>query len=98
MDFITNEIKALLASGLCGTLVRTIFRPERNWKAWLLQMFVGLSAAVFLGQLLSHLIVKVTGLDSSSMVHYAVGYIIGTEAERFIRMYQQRLSQTKEDK
>jgi uncharacterized membrane protein YeaQ/YmgE (transglycosylase-associated protein family) len=97
MEYLTQEIKALLASGVCGTLVRTIFRPEKNWKAWLLQMFIGLTAAVFLGQLVAHLIVKITGVESSAMVHYAVGYIIGTEAERFIRLWQDKLAAKKEE-
>lgn len=92
MDWFTNEIRSLMASGLTGTIVRTILRPEKTWQRWIGQMVVGLSAAVFLGQIIGHFIIKIAGQDSASATYYAVGYIIGTEAERWIRLMQEKLS------
>lgn len=98
MDWLTNEVKALMTSGLFGTITRTILRPENHWKAWLAQVFIGLAAAVFIGQIIGHLFIKVIGVDSDTAVYYAVGYVIGTSAERVIETAQNRFFKSIEDK
>lgn len=94
MDWLTNEVRALMASGFSGALIRTCLRPEKSWKAWLTQMGAGLLSAIFIGQivghLLSHLIESTMNFSPGDSVFYATGYIIGTEAERFIRILQNR--------
>lgn len=94
MDWLTKDIQALLTSGLFGAITRSILRPTTHWKAWLAQMFVGLVSAVFIGQLLSHFLIKVVGNESSTAVYYAVGYVIGTSAERIIEALQNRFVKT----
>lgn len=97
MDWLTHEVKALLTSGLFGTITRTILRPESHWKAWLAQVFIGLGAAVFIGQIIGHLCIKVIGHEGSTAIYYAVGYVIGTSAERVIESVQRRFFEKLEE-
>ena len=97
MDWLTKEMQALLTSGLFGAITRTVLRPHTHWKAWLAQMFIGLVAAVFLGQFMGHFFIKVMGTEASQAVYYAVGYIIGTSAERVIEALQNRFLNTIDD-
>jgi len=88
MDWITNEIKTLMAGGFFGTAVRVILKPDKRWKQWLIQMFIGLSASIFLGQILGHIIIAAVGESAATAAYYASGYIIGTAAEKVIEKIQ----------
>lgn len=90
MDWITSEIKTLLTGGIFGTIVRVILAPEKRWRQWLIQMFVGLSAAVFLGQILGHMMILTIGAEAATACYYAAGYIIGTGAEKVIEKIQNK--------
>lgn len=88
MDWFTNEIRTLLAGGFFGTAVRVLLKPDKRWKQWLIQMFIGLSASIFLGQILGHLIIAAIGEGAATAAYYASGYIIGTAAEKVIEKIQ----------
>lgn len=88
MDWLTTEIKTLLTGGVFGTIVRVILAPDKRWRQWVVQMFVGLSAAVFLGHVLGHIIIKAIGPEAATAAYYAAGYIIGTGAEKVIEKIQ----------
>jgi len=88
MDWLTNEIKTLLAGGFFGTAVRVMLKPDKCWRQWVIQMFVGLTAAIFIGQILGHLIISAVGREAASAAYYAAGYIIGTAAEKVIEKIQ----------
>ena len=90
MDWLTNEMKTLLAGGFFGTAVRVMLKPDKGWRKWLVQMFVGLSAAIFLGQILGHIITSAVGQEAASAAYYAAGYIIGTAAEKVIEKIQEK--------
>lgn len=90
MDWITHEIRALLAGGIFGSVVRVILNPDRAWQRWLVQVFVGVTAAVFLGQVVGHLIIAMIGKDGATAAYSAAGFLIGTTAEKSIEKLQKK--------
>lgn len=83
-----DDVKTLLIAGFFGSLVRVLLRPERRWQLWLVQMVVGVSSAVFLGQVFGGLIGQWTGSPGASLS--AAGFLIGTAAEQVIACLQKR--------
>lgn len=90
MSFFTEEIRALLTGGTFGTVVRILLNPDKEWKKWIVQAFVGVSAAVFLGGVITHLIIMAIGPAGADAAGYAAGYLIGTGAEKAIEKLQKR--------
>ena len=90
MDWITHEVRVLLTSGVFGSIVRVILKPDREWQRWIVQVFVGVAAAVFLGQVVGHLIIAVIGPEGAIAAYSASGFLIGTAAEKAIEKLQKK--------
>jgi hypothetical protein len=90
MHWLTTEIKTLLASGVFGSVVRILLNPDKEWQKWIVQAFVGVSAAVFLGQVVGHLIIQVVGDTGATGAYSAAGFLIGTAAEKAIEKLQHK--------
>lgn len=93
-----EDIRILLTSGFGGSVVRVLLRPEKKWHRWVIQVAIGVTTAVFLGQLLGHLIKAAIGAEGGPAAYAAAGFLIGTAAERAIEYLQNRFLDTKEDK
>jgi hypothetical protein len=90
MHWMSLEIKTLIAGGIFGSIVRITLNPDKEWKKWIVQAFVGVSAAVFLGQVVGHLIINVVGDAGAAGAYSAAGFIIGTGAEKVIEKLQKK--------
>ncbi|MDC0088180.1 hypothetical protein OAI07_01415 [Akkermansiaceae bacterium] len=84
MDIEPNITKALVSGGLFGSITRLLLKPEKNWQAWLVQLVVGLSAAVFIGGFFGHI------LNADVFGYGASSYVVGTAAERAIKKLQEK--------
>lgn len=87
-SWLTHNIQILLTSGFCGSIVRVLIRPEKQWQRWLVQVLVGTTAAVFLGSIFGHIISNMIGHEGSTAAYLASGFLIGTAAERAIEKLQ----------
>ena len=90
MSWPTEEVKTLITSGAFGSLVRIVLSPDKKWQRWIVQVFVGVSSAVFLGQVAGHIIVKTLGTDGMAAAYSAAGFLIGTAAEKCIEKLQNK--------
>lgn len=91
MHWLTQEVKLLLTAGFSGSVVRSLLNPEKGWQRWIVQVLIGAFAAVFLGGLASHVILKIMGEDARTSVYLAVGFVIGTAAEKAIEKFQNKM-------
>ena len=78
-----NEtIKVLLTGGFFGSLTRLLLKPEGSWKAWIAQLIVGISCAVFLGGLAGQ------AINSGMAGYMASAYVIGSAGEQALAILQ----------
>ena len=76
----------LLLGGFAGATTKMVLAPHEHWRAWLVQIFVGLMAALFIGgAVASYLDLNLQGIA-------AVGFVVGSAGELFMRMVQRRLA------
>lgn len=93
-----EDLKILLTSGFGGSVVRVLLRPEKQWHRWVVQVVIGVTTAVFLGQLVGHLIKAAVGAEGGPAAFAAAGFLIGTAAERTIEYLQNRFLDKKDGK
>ena len=82
-----KEAIVLLISGIFGSLVRLLSKPEDDWKKWLARFMIGMFAAVFLGGFFSILLIKAFDISTDQGIMYArlaSGFIVGTASEQII--------------
>ena len=90
-----TERKALflLASGLAGSLVKVVLNPEPSLARLTSRMIVGVLAAVFLGGLISQVIINIFKIPASDGLHAicAAGFICGVAVEEVLEFLTRKI-------
>ena len=88
-SFLNVAEAKIVVAAFFGVLARLLKNPQQDWKMWLVEMLIGIPAAIFLTSLITH----VLGLPDTVFFEYdiliGVAYIVSHSSQNIVAAVNQ---------